>query len=153
MLRFITNILEAHKHTKTLVDTSEEGEVPLQRLPARIRNYCGSMRQDDLERVLRMKGLRAPPINESLNLESTQLLLFAAKLARWHLVPFILRQKAGVRYLSSILGSYGIGRYRQQEALIVPAVVMTATHNCFHFQGEIPLPIIAEEDDDPQPTQ
>ena len=54
MLRFITSSLEAHNFTKTLPDMPEEGEVPLQRLPARIKNCCGPIRNEGLERVPRV---------------------------------------------------------------------------------------------------
>ena len=131
-----------HKWTRTQVETPEEGEALLQRLAPRIKDDVGLVRNYTLERMLRVKGLRAPPINEALNSESVQYFLFAAKLAHCHLVPFIRRRKAGVRYLSTNLASFGIGRYRKQEALMICATMMVATHNRKDFQHGVPLPSI-----------
>ena len=70
-----------------------------------------------------------------------------------HFVPYIFRQKAGGRVLSTLLASYGLGPYRKQEALMISALMMVATHNWKHFQQGVPLPSINAEEDDPLPTQ
>ena len=58
-----------------------------------------------------------------------------------------------MRHLSCILGSYSIGRYGEQEALIVSAAMMVLNHNRHHSQDSIPVPTITEEEDEPLPNQ